>query len=41
MREALEMLDLGLPTNPDVKILEKGRGRIALSPLDAQPDRPA
>ena len=40
LREALEMLDLGLPTNPDVKILEKGRGRIALSPLDAQPEPP-
>ena len=38
MREALTMLDTGLPKNPHVKMLEKNNGWIALSPLDAQPE---
>ncbi len=38
MRDALTMLDQGLPKNPHVKILSKNKGWIALSPLDAQPE---
>ena len=38
MREALETFDCGLPRNPHVKILDKGNGWIALSPLEAQPE---
>lgn len=39
MREALDTFDRGLPKNPHVKILEKGNGWIALSPLEAQPSQ--
>jgi len=38
MRDALEMLDKGLPKNPHVQILSKNKGWIALSHLDPQPD---
>ena len=38
MREALKIFDRGLPKNPYVKILDKGNGWIALSPLEAQPE---
>lgn len=37
MRAALTMLNQGLPQNPHVQCLTKGKGWIALSPLDAQP----
>ncbi len=37
MREALTMLDRGLPKNPHAQILAKNKGWIALSPMDAQP----
>ena len=35
MRDALGLLDQGLPKNPHVQILAKNKGWIALSPLDA------
>jgi hypothetical protein len=38
MSRALTLLDRGLPKNPHVKILQKRRGGIALSPLNAQPE---
>jgi len=38
MREALEMLDRGLPRNPHVKILDKGQGWIVLSPPELEPE---
>jgi TnpA family transposase len=38
MNEALTLLDRSLPKNPHVKILQKGHGWIALSPLNAQPE---
>jgi Tn3 transposase DDE domain/Domain of unknown function (DUF4158) len=38
MRDALSMLDQGLPKNPYVGILAKNKGWISLSPLDAQPE---
>src|SRR5215813_6861326 len=38
MTHALEALHADLPANPAVKILKKGKGWIALSPLAAQPD---
>lgn len=38
MRDALDRLNQGLPKNPDVEILSKGKGWIALSPLAAQPE---
>ena len=38
MNEALSLLDCGLPKNPHVKIVQKRRGWIALSPLTAQPE---
>ena len=41
MREALALLDQGLPKNEHVHILSKGDGWIALSPLDAQPEPPS
>ena len=40
MREALRILDAGLPTNPSVRIGSKGGGWITLTPLDAQPEPP-
>ena len=38
MNEALTLLDRSLPKNPHIKILQKGHGWIALSPLNAQPE---
>ena len=38
MRDALTRLDQCLPKNPHVQCLTKGKGWIALSPLDAQPE---
>ncbi|MBD3557519.1 Tn3 family transposase [Planktothrix sp. FACHB-1355] len=38
MREALALLNKGLPKNPHVQILSKNKGWIALSPLEAQPE---
>jgi Tn3 transposase DDE domain len=40
MREALRILDAGLPTNPSVRIGSKRGGWITLTPLDAQPEPP-
>jgi TnpA family transposase len=40
MREALRILDAGLPTNPSVCIGSKRGGWITLTPLDAQPEPP-
>jgi TnpA family transposase len=42
MEAALAALNSGLPTNPNVKIAttKKGKGRIRLSPLEAQPEPP-
>ena len=40
MRSALEMLDAGLSKNRAINILDRGKGWIALSPLEAQPDPP-
>ena len=36
MKEGLANLDAGLPKNPKVEIIDKGKGWISLSPLDAQ-----
>jgi hypothetical protein len=38
MTEALAMFDSGLATNPFVRILKRGGGRIALTPLEKQED---
>lgn len=38
MRDALDLLDQGLPKNQHVQILSKNKGWIGLSPLDAQPE---
>jgi TnpA family transposase len=38
MTEALATFDSGLATNPDVRILKRGGGRIALTPLEKQED---
>jgi len=38
MRDALGLLEHGLPKNPHVQILSKNKGWIGLSPLDAQPE---
>ncbi|MFQ5853144.1 MAG: Tn3 family transposase, partial [Candidatus Binatia bacterium] len=38
MREALSAFDAGLPGNPAVNILPKGKGWIRLSPLKSQPE---
>jgi hypothetical protein len=42
MEAALAALNSDLPTNPNVKIVttKKGKGRIQLSPLEAQPEPP-
>ena len=36
MKDGLSKLDAGLPKNPKVEIIDKGKGSISLSPLDAQ-----
>ena len=38
MTGALAALDRGMATNPYVRILKRGGGRIALTPLERQPD---
>ncbi len=38
MTEALFILNQGMPKNPRVKILDRGKNRICITPLDAQPD---
>lgn len=38
MTDALCMLNQGMPKNPRVKILPRGKNRICITPLDAQPD---
>ncbi len=38
MEQALKTFNDGLPSNPKVEILNKGKGRIRLSPLEAQPE---
>jgi len=42
MADALAMLDRGLPTNPDVRLVVRGNGKnaIRLSPLTALPEAP-
>ena len=40
MREALHTLDVGMPNNPGVKILQRPKGWIKVSPFDTQPDPP-
>ena len=40
MRHWLEKLNAGMPTNPRVRLREKGKRRIAVTPLDKQPDPP-
>lgn len=38
MMNALSMLNQGIPKNPRVKILARGKNRICITPLAAQPD---
>ena len=38
MTDAMSMLNKGMPKNPCVKILDRGKNRICITPLDAQPD---
>jgi TnpA family transposase len=38
MRDALETFDAGLSRNPKVKLRDKGKHRIVLSPLERQPE---
>jgi hypothetical protein len=38
MRQALETLDVGMPTNPGVKILQRPQGWIKVSKLDRLPE---
>ena len=38
MVDALCVLNKGMPKNPRVKILDRGKNRIRITPLDAQPD---
>ncbi len=42
LEDALTKLNASLPTNPKVRIMtsKKGKGRIVLTPLDAQPEPP-
>ncbi len=40
MRHWLEKLNAGMPTNPKVHLREKGKRRIAVTPLDKQPEPP-
>src|SRR5215831_2832800 len=40
MTQALQHLDMSLPTNPRVKILQRPRGWIRVSPSEPQPDPP-
>ncbi|MGS0741780.1 Tn3 family transposase [Glaciimonas sp. GG7] len=38
MVDGLKTLNQGMPKNPSVKLRDQGKNRIALSPLEAQPD---
>jgi TnpA family transposase len=38
MRESLDLLERGLPRNPKVKVIERGKGRLSVSPLEPQPE---
>ena len=40
MRQAMHVLDAGLPANALVRIGQKREGWITVTPLDAQPDPP-
>jgi TnpA family transposase len=40
MEDALDGLDRGYPRNPHLRIRERGKGRIRLSPLPKQPEPP-
>lgn len=40
MHQALQTLDTGMPQNPGVKILQRPKGWIRVSPLERQPDPP-
>jgi hypothetical protein len=40
MRHWLAKLNAGMPTNPKVRLREKGKRRIAATPLDKQPEPP-
>jgi hypothetical protein len=40
MRHWLATLNAGMPTNPKVRLREKGKRRIAVTPLDKQPVSP-
>ena len=40
MTQALQRLDTSMPTNPGVKILQRPRGWIRVSPSERQPDPP-
>jgi TnpA family transposase len=40
LRAALAALDADVPTNPQVRILRQGQGRIVVTPLPAQPEPP-
>lgn len=38
MADALSMLNQGMPKNPSVKLRDRGKNRISLTPLEAQPE---
>ena len=38
MRESLDLLEGGLPRNQKVKVIERGKGRLSVSPLEPQPE---
>ncbi|MBV8607386.1 MAG: Tn3 family transposase [Singulisphaera sp.] len=38
LREALDLLEWGLPRNRKVKVIERGKGRFSVSPLEPQPE---
>ncbi len=40
MRQALETLDAGMPTNPGVKILQRPQGWIQVAKLERLPEPP-
>jgi TnpA family transposase len=38
MRDSLDLLERGLPRNQKVKIIDRGKGRLLVSPLEPQPE---
>jgi TnpA family transposase len=38
MRESLDLLEGGLSRNQKVKVIERGKGRVSVSPLEPQPE---